>query len=52
MRCSQFRRVGREGALYSHGVIETNFAGVPADELSQMVAGNVITFFHLESSPA
>ena len=37
---------------HSHGVIETNFAGVPADEISQMVAGNVITFFHLESSPA
>jgi predicted TIM-barrel fold metal-dependent hydrolase len=35
----------------SHRVIETNFAGVPADETAQMVVGNVITFFHLESSP-
>jgi len=37
---------------YSHSVIEKNFAGVPAAETYHMVAGNVITFLHLESSPA
>jgi uncharacterized protein len=37
---------------HSHSVIETNFAGVPADETAQMVAENVMTFFHLESSAA
>jgi hypothetical protein len=36
---------------HSHTVIAKNFAGVPADETYQMVAGNVITFFHLEPSP-
>ena len=36
---------------HSHRVIDKNFAGVPADETFQMVAGNVMTFFHLESSP-
>lgn len=36
---------------HSHTVVAQNFAGVPADETSQMVAGNVITFFHLETSP-
>ena len=35
---------------HSHRVIETNFAGVSADETARMVAGNVITCFHLESS--
>jgi hypothetical protein len=35
---------------HSHSVIETSFAGVPAEETTQMVAGNVIAFFHLESS--
>ena len=35
---------------HSHRRIETNFAGVPADALFQMVAGHVIAFFHLESS--
>jgi predicted TIM-barrel fold metal-dependent hydrolase len=37
---------------HSHRVIDKNFAGVPADETSRMVAGNVITFFHLETSRA
>ena len=37
---------------HSHRVIETNFAGVSADETAQMVAGNVIKFFHLEASVA
>lgn len=36
---------------HSHSVIAQNFAGVPADETSQMGAGNVITFFHLQTSP-
>lgn len=35
---------------HSHTVIAQNFAGVPADETAQMVAGNVITCFHLEGS--
>jgi len=30
---------------HSHSVVAKNFAGVPADETYQMVAGNVITFF-------
>jgi hypothetical protein len=30
---------------YSHRVIETNFAGMPADETAQRVAENVIAFF-------
>ena len=34
---------------HSHSVIDKNFAGVPADEIYQMVAENVITFFHLET---
>ena len=34
---------------HSHGVIEKNFANVPANETYQMVAGNVIEFFHLET---
>jgi predicted TIM-barrel fold metal-dependent hydrolase len=36
---------------HSQGVITKNFAGVPADETYQMVAGNAITFFHLETTP-
>jgi hypothetical protein len=35
---------------HSHAVIAHNFAGVPANETDQMVAGNVIKFFHLETS--
>ena len=35
---------------HSHAVVAKNFAGVPADETYQMVAGNVIRFFHLETS--
>jgi predicted TIM-barrel fold metal-dependent hydrolase len=37
---------------HSHRVIETNFAGVPAEETAQMVAGNVVAFFHLEAGVA
>ena len=36
---------------HSHTVVDKNFTGVPADETYQMVAGNVIRFFHLETSP-
>ena len=36
---------------HSHTVIAKNFAGVPADETAQMVVGNVVKFFHLETSP-
>jgi predicted TIM-barrel fold metal-dependent hydrolase len=36
---------------HSHTVVDKNFSGVPADETYQMVAGNVIRFFHLETSP-
>ena len=35
---------------HSHSVIAHNFAGVSTDETYQMVAGNVIKFFHLETS--
>jgi predicted TIM-barrel fold metal-dependent hydrolase len=37
---------------HSHSVIAKNFTGLPADETSQIVAGNVVKFFHLEASPA
>ena len=36
---------------HSHTVVDKNFTGVPTDETYQMVAGNVIRFFHLEISP-
>jgi predicted TIM-barrel fold metal-dependent hydrolase len=36
---------------HSHAVVAKNFTGVPADETYRMVAGNVIRFFHLETSP-
>ncbi len=35
----------------SRVVLERNFAGVPADERHQMVAGNAIRFFHLDRAP-
>jgi predicted TIM-barrel fold metal-dependent hydrolase len=36
----------------SDRVIEKNFAGVPADEIQQIVAGNAIRFFHLDATVA
>jgi len=33
---------------YSLGVIEKNFANLPAGDVRKMVAGNAINFFHLE----
>jgi len=34
---------------HSMGVVERNFAGVPADEKRKMVAGNIIEFLHLDA---
>ena len=37
---------------HSYRVIEKNFAGVPANEIQQIVAGNAIRFFHLDATAA
>jgi predicted TIM-barrel fold metal-dependent hydrolase len=37
---------------HSDRVIEKNFAGVPSDEVQQIVAGNAIRFFHLDATVA
>ncbi|HEY0584484.1 MAG TPA: amidohydrolase family protein [Chloroflexota bacterium] len=37
---------------HSDGVIQKNFAGVPTEDVQQIVAGNAIRFFHLDATVA